>query len=612
MNLTEATIRALQGNLEEAKNPENDEINKKITKSLNGSTKYIDDLKDAGLEVFQDEKGKVKAVGSPNKQGMTKADLKNSHPDTDYYNYMTKQKVEPEAVDTGAFAATNIFRNSDNFEKTIGGHDTTYSQEDRNGVSKAIPKKYKTGRKNYGYNPDQFPKKDYNGVASYEPLTNKELNDFKMNKNKVADDSYLKQDLDKAKAEYEKIQAYYDEVNGQVQSVRDKIAKSKSNAKTEARSHKEDNEKAAPRTVINQNGREVKTRNLVDVSNQAIGNNSYKNQNGNQYWGTTHSEYASKRNKTGKKNEFGYDVYLADFDDMHTPVDKYQNHKEQGELLKPNLERYREKEKRARNEYNKEYWKGIADNIQRNIDDDNKRAKEVIDKEKERLANRKVNESIDLDKHNENDDTKPITFESVRDKIAKSKSNAKTEARSHKDDNERVAPRDNTMKRVGYVKNSPIDGDIDVPKRAVYRKSKPYEDGSVWGRYDKDELDTYEKSTPDIERYKELKKDADNERLNAKYHNQLAKQSDDRASDIVRDKKLARAKKALNGKQIFDSDDKKTETVKDTKKYTLQVSDGFNDAIITLDINKNAKFDDVIIQLKNELYDFPKGFYHIK
>ena len=251
MNLTEATIRALQGNLEEAKNPENDEINKKITKSLNGSTKYIDDLKDAGLEVFQDEKGKVKAVGSPNKQGMTKADLKNSHPDTDYYNYMTKQKVEPEAVDTGAFAATNIFRNSDNFEKTIGGHDTTYSQEDRNGVSRAIPKKYKTGRKNYGYNPDQFPKKDYNGVASYEPLTNKELNDFKMNKNKVADDSYLKQDLDKAKAEYEKIQAYYDEVNGQVQSVRDKIAKSKSNAKTAARSHKEDNEKAAPRDNIN-------------------------------------------------------------------------------------------------------------------------------------------------------------------------------------------------------------------------------------------------------------------------------------------------------------------------------------------------------------------------
>lgn len=187
------------------------------------------------------------------------------------------------------------------------------------------------------------------------------------------------------------------------------------------------------------------------------------------------------------------------------------------------------------------------------------------------------------------------------------------EARSHKEDNERVAPRTSNEKVVGYVKNSPYD-EIDVPNRAIYRKGKPnLENGSIWGRYDKDEQSQYENGiSQSIQDYKRLKNDAESERHIANYHNALAQQSDDEASDIVRDKKLARAKKALNGKQIFDSDDKKIETVKDTKKYTLQVSDGVNDAIITLDINKNAKFDDVVIQLKNELYDFPKGFYYIK
>lgn len=134
------------------------------------------------------------------------------------------------------------------------------------------------------------------------------------------------------------------------------------------------------------------------------------------------------------------------------------------------------------------------------------------------------------------------------------------EARSHKEDNEQVAPRDNTEKRVGYVKNSPYD-EKDVPKRAIYNQGKPKDNGSVWGRYDKDELDTYEKSTPDIERYKELKKDADAERSVAKHHNALANLSDDMASDIVRDKKLARAKNTLQGKQVF-----KTETAEKISK----------------------------------------------
>ena len=170
--------------------------------------------------------------------------------------------------------------------------------------------------------------------------------------------------------------------------------------KLEARSHKEDNEKVAPRTVKNTLGNDVETREMVDVSNPDVGNNSYKNEKGNQYWGTTHSEYASKRNKTGQKNEYGYDVYLAPFkntgdwtikaDRMEpaTATARYQYQKEQGELLKPDLKRYRDKEKRARNPENKEYWKNAADNIQRNIDDYDKKAKEIVDKEREKIANK--------------------------------------------------------------------------------------------------------------------------------------------------------------------------------------------------------------------------------
>lgn len=168
----------------------------------------------------------------------------------------------------------------------------------------------------------------------------------------------------------------------------------------EARSHKEDNEKVAPRTVKNALGNDVETREMVDVSNPDVGNNSYKNEKGSQYWGTTHSEYASKRNKTGQKNEYGYDVYLAPFkntgdwtikaDRMEpaTATARYQYQKEQGELLKPDLKRYRDKEKRARNPENKEYWKNAADNIQRNIDDYDKKAKEIVDKEREKIANK--------------------------------------------------------------------------------------------------------------------------------------------------------------------------------------------------------------------------------
>ena len=231
----------------EARNPENDEINTKIRKSLNGSTKYKDDLKKAGLEVSQNEKGKVTAIND-----MDKEDLKNSHPDTDYYNYLTKQKVQPEVTDTGAFSPTNPFRNSDNFENTISKEDRTVYKSDNNGVSKAIPKKYKTGRKNFGYNPDEFPRKNYNGVASYEPLEDKELKDFKYAKSTTSDGGWKKQDLNRAKAEYDRAKAEYDKDANKVNSIRDRIAKSKANRKAETRSHKEDRKITEATTDVNE------------------------------------------------------------------------------------------------------------------------------------------------------------------------------------------------------------------------------------------------------------------------------------------------------------------------------------------------------------------------
>ena len=227
--------------LDEARNPANDEINTKIRKTLNGSTKYMNDLKDAGLETVEDEKGKVTTVRNPNKngagyKGMNKQDLKNSHPDTDYYNYLTKSKEEPVETDTGAFTYDNMFRNSDSFEKTAGSRDVNRLRTDKNGVSTAIPKKYKTGNKNFNVDLDKFPRKSYDGVASYEPIENKELNDFKNNKSQVADDGYLKRNLDKAQAEYDIAKQDYDKVNNQVSDIRARIAKSKakSDKKTEA------------------------------------------------------------------------------------------------------------------------------------------------------------------------------------------------------------------------------------------------------------------------------------------------------------------------------------------------------------------------------------------
>lgn len=275
----------------EARNPENDEINSKISKTLNGSTKYMDDLDNAGLGVKVNDKGKAdsiynKAEDENNKNAkqpndyvnvrtMTKQDLKNSNADTDYYNYLTKNKIKPEVTDTGAFAPTNVFRNSNNFEKTISGSDTTYMHTDRNGVSKAIPRRYKTGNKNYDYDPDTFPKKDYNGVASYEPLDNKELKDFKYAKSQASDDGYLKRTMDKAKAEYDQAKADYDKVNNQVQDVRSKIAKSKANRKTESAEDTDTKNIQAIQDVLKKSG--ITSERTLDLMSKDILNDLKKN-----------------------------------------------------------------------------------------------------------------------------------------------------------------------------------------------------------------------------------------------------------------------------------------------------------------------------------------------
>jgi len=167
----------------------------------------------------------------------------------------------------------------------------------------------------------------------------------------------------------------------------------------EARSHKEDNEKAAPRTVVNKNGKEVKTRKMVDVSNPAVGNKSYKNEKGNQYWGTTHSEYASKRNKTGRKNEFGYDVYTADYNDKRTPVDEFQHEKSQAELLNKDRDYALNKAIKSRGR-NREEWVATANNLERQVKDHNEKATDIVNKEKERIANKKANESANLEERN--------------------------------------------------------------------------------------------------------------------------------------------------------------------------------------------------------------------
>ena len=155
----------------------------------------------------------------------------------------------------------------------------------------------------------------------------------------------------------------------------------------EARSHKEDNEKVAPRTTI-RNGKEVKITDIQkDLDNTFVGkryakgavaNNPYY---GGQYYGTTDAEYKSKRNKTGQKRTSTidmskkYDVYKADT--FETPVTDYQSA----------MNRYKSYEETGDEDV------PIAQSYK-------KSAQDIVSKERERIANKhtenkKVTEAID-------------------------------------------------------------------------------------------------------------------------------------------------------------------------------------------------------------------------
>jgi len=160
--------------------------------------------------------------------------------------------------------------------------------------------------------------------------------------------------------------------------------------KEEARSHKEDNEKVAPRTTT-RNGKEVKITDIQkDLDNTFVGkryakgavaNNPYY---GGQYYGTTDAEYRSKRNKTGQKRTSTidmskkYDVYKADT--FETPVTNYQS---------------------AMNRYKS--YKETGDEDTPIAQSYKKSAQDVVNKERERIANRstenkKITEAtLDLD-----------------------------------------------------------------------------------------------------------------------------------------------------------------------------------------------------------------------
>lgn len=116
------------------------------------------------------------------------------------------------------------------------------------------------------------------------------------------------------------------------------------------------------------------------------------------------------------------------------------------------------------------------------------------------------------------------------------------EARSHKEDSEKVAPREKNVKNFGDIKR--------IPKRARFDSRKG------WGNFDAEEMETYEKGiTNDIPKYKKLKQFASDAEKDANYYNHLKAQWDGMASDVVKDKALNRDK--LKESKLFEglSDD---------------------------------------------------------
>ena len=613
MNLIEATMRALQGKLE-ARNPENDEINSKISKTLNGSTKYMDDLDSAGLGVKVNDKGKAdsiynKAEDENNKNAkqpndyvnvrtMTKQDLKNSNTDTDYYNYLTKNKVRPEVTDTGAFAPTNIFRNSNNFEKTIGSADTTYRQEDRNGVSKAIPKRYKTGNKNYNYDPDTFPKKDYNGVASYEPLDNKELKDFKYAKSQASDDGYLKRTMDKAKAEYDQAKADYDKVNNQVQDVRSRIAKSKANRKEEARSHKEDNEKAAPRGDFKKAPRYVKNSpyNEPDVPKRAKIGNGKPDENGS-VWGLVDKDLIDTYEKSTPDIE-RYKEYKADAERERDNARYYNKLAKRSDDLASDIVRDRKLDRAERNLKGKQIFNVEEKKTESAEDTDAKNIKAIQDVLKK--SGITSERTLDLMSKDILKDLKRNYTKGCKDEYGNYYGTVITDAFRKKVQQITGKMPDLKIGESKKIKEETIGRNRKIRKK-VESLNAPVDDQAYWTYVlGYDFLQDYFKNSSEPEcdlTFEKAWKIAD-DFMHSEEFQDTSKSGYDALVDYLKNKKLIESKIT-------------EDTKGETKKFTLQVSCGKDDAVITLDINKNAKFDDVIKTLKNELYDFPKNFKNL-
>ena len=480
--------------------------------------------------------------------------------------------------------------------------------------------------------------------------------------------------------------------------------------KLEARSHKEDNERVAPRDI-----------DKLDVSLGNVGNFAPKNSMGNKYNGTTEAEYRSKRNRTGRKNDDGVDEYITYNNHYDTAVPTYQDFKWNADEFEKEVNKYRDN---TRGQY-----------ATKMMISHQKEADKVVDRVREKITNKKTESAEDADAKN---------IEAIQDIIKKSGiTNERTVDLMSKDilkDLKRNYTKgckdeygnyygtvitDAFRKKVQQITGKMPDlkigesKEIKEEKLGRNRKIRKTENNKL---EEKSQLDnqaywTYvlgydllhnklQKDGPECDVTFDKAWNIAGDFMNSEEYKDTSKSGYDALVDYLKDKKLIENKKqegrfnpnsenpeirmknyklmlkrALgtdyevvgkqgymyysgfiknnktgkcayysinqdwNGKdetdnilirtakdfkdytggtnQYTDIDNfvkdisrlvesrvssKKEEANNDTKKFTLQVSCGKDDAIITLDINKNASFDDVIKTLKNELYDFPKNF----
>ena len=156
--------------------------------------------------------------------------------------------------------------------------------------------------------------------------------------------------------------------------------------KLEARSHKEDNERVAPRDI-----------DKLDVSLGNVGNFAPKNSTGNKYTGTTEAEYRSKRNRTGRKNDDGVDEYITYNNHYDTAVPTYQDFKWNADEFEKEANKYRDN---TRGQY-----------ATKMMISHQKEADKVVDRVREKITNKKTESAEDVDAKN---------IEAIQDIIKKS------------------------------------------------------------------------------------------------------------------------------------------------------------------------------------------------